>query len=109
MEEIDGFFAGDQRCYITTLYGHPTVTVFEDAIRSAEEGAVSCAYSSGMAAIHAALFACELTPGATVLASQDLYGATTNLLLTVFGSFVISTVAADFLDRGEDSAKASET
>jgi cystathionine beta-lyase/cystathionine gamma-synthase len=49
-----------------------------------------------MAALHAALFACELKPGAVVLASQDLYGATTNLLLTVFGSFGIKTVTADF-------------
>jgi cystathionine beta-lyase/cystathionine gamma-synthase len=49
-----------------------------------------------MAAVHAALFACELSPGATVLASQDLYGATTNLLLTVFGSLGVKTATADF-------------
>jgi cystathionine gamma-synthase/methionine-gamma-lyase len=33
-----------------------------------------------------------------VLASQDLYGATTNLLLNVFGSFGVKTVSADFND-----------
>jgi cystathionine beta-lyase/cystathionine gamma-synthase len=108
MEEIDRVFAGDQPGYIYTRYGNPTVTVFEDAIRIAEDGATACAYSSGMAALHAALFACELTPGATVLASQDLYGATTNLLQTVFGSFGIKTITADFSDLDGLRVKANE-
>lgn len=109
MAEIDQVFAGEKPGYVYTRHGNPTITAFEDAIRRVEGGAVSCAYSSGMAAIHAALFACELTPGATVLASQDLYGATTNLLLTVFGSFGVKTVTADFSDLDEVHAKASET
>src|SRR5260370_31581252 len=109
MAEIDQVFEGEKPGYVYTRHGNPTVTALEDALRSVEGGAVSCAYSSGMAAIHAALFACELTPGATVLASQDLYGATTNLLLTVFGSFGIKTVTADFSDLDEVRAKASET
>ena len=33
-----------------------------------------------------------------VLASQDIYGATTNLLFTIFGSFGVKTVTADFSD-----------
>jgi cystathionine gamma-synthase/methionine-gamma-lyase len=109
MAEIDQVFAGEKPGYVYTRHGNPTVTALEDALRTIEEGAVSCAYSSGMAAIHAALFACELTPGATVLASQDLYGATTSLLLTVFGSFGIKTVTADFSDLDEVRAKAAET
>jgi cystathionine beta-lyase/cystathionine gamma-synthase len=108
MAEIDQVFAGEKAGYVYTRHGNPTVTALEDAVRRVEGGAVSCAYSSGMAAIHAALFACELTPGATVLASQDLYGATTNLLLNVFGSFGIKTVTADFSDLDEVGAKASE-
>src|SRR6266852_4844766 len=74
MEEIDKVFAGERAGYIYTRYGNPTVTALEAAIRTIEGGATACGYSSGMAALHAALFACELTPGATVLASQDLYG-----------------------------------
>jgi cystathionine beta-lyase/cystathionine gamma-synthase len=109
MAEIDQVFAGEKPGYVYTRHGNPTVTALEDALRTIEGGAVSCAYSSGMAAIHAALFACELTPGATVLASQDLYGATTNLLLTVFGSFGIKTVTADFSNLDEVRAKAAET
>jgi cystathionine beta-lyase/cystathionine gamma-synthase len=64
----------------------------------AEEGATACVYGSGMAALHAALLACDLRAGSTVLASQDVYGATTNLLFTVLSSFGVKTVATDFSD-----------
>src|SRR5947209_20315963 len=80
MAEIDQVFAGDKAGYIYTRYGNPTVNAFAEAMRVAEGGATACAYSSGMAPLHAALFACELSPGAVVLASQDLYGPTTHLL-----------------------------
>src|SRR5229473_1296614 len=109
MEEIDKVFAGEKAGYIYTRYGNPTVTALEAAIRTIEGGATACAYSSGMAALHAALFACELTPGATVLASQDLYGATTSLLQTIFGSLGIKTVMADFSELDALRARAAET
>jgi cystathionine beta-lyase/cystathionine gamma-synthase len=108
MEEIDQVFAGDKPGYIYTRYGNPTVNAFADAIRIAEAGATACAYSSGMAALHAALLACELSPGAVVLASQDLYGATTNLLQTIFGSLGIKTITTDFSDLDAVRAKAHE-
>src|SRR6185295_1052486 len=108
MDEIDRVFAGDLPGYVYTRYGNPTVAVFEDAIRSIEGGATACAYASGMAAVHAALFACELSPGSVVLASQDLYGATTNLLLNIFGPFGIRAVFADFSDLNNIRARAEE-
>jgi cystathionine beta-lyase/cystathionine gamma-synthase len=109
MAEIDKVFAGEKAGYIYTRYGNPTVTALEAAIRTIEAGVTACAYSSGMAALHAALFACELTPGATVLASQDLYGATTSLLQTIFGSLGIKTVTADFSEPDGLRAKVAET
>jgi cystathionine beta-lyase/cystathionine gamma-synthase len=108
MEEIDQVFAGEKPGYIYTRYGNPTVNAFAEAVRTAEDGATACAYSSGMAALHAALFACELSPGATVLASQDLYGATTSQLQTIFGSFGIKTITADFSDLDGLRARANE-
>jgi cystathionine beta-lyase/cystathionine gamma-synthase len=108
MAEIDQVFAGDKPGYIYTRYGNPTVNAFAEAMRTAEAGATACAYSSGMAALHAALFACELSPGAVVLASQDLYGATTNLLQTIFGSFGIKTITVDFSDLDTVRAQANE-
>jgi cystathionine gamma-synthase/methionine-gamma-lyase len=108
MTEIDQVFAGDKAGFIYTRYGNPTVNAFAEAMRVAEDGVTACAYSSGMAALHAALFACELSPGAVVLASQDLYGATTSLLQTIFGSFGIKTVTADFSDLEAVRVKANE-
>src|SRR2546427_317156 len=108
MEEIDKVFGGELPGYIYTRYGNPTVTALETAIQVIEAGATACAYSSGMAALHASLISCELSSGATVLASQDLYGATTNLLQTIFGSFGIKTVTVDFANLEEVRSKARE-
>jgi cystathionine beta-lyase/cystathionine gamma-synthase len=108
MDQMDKVFGGEIPGYVYTRHGNPTVAVLEEVIREVEGGATACAYASGMAALHAALFACELSPGATVLASQDLYGATTNLLLTIFGSFGIKTVTVDFDDLTGLRAKTRE-
>jgi cystathionine beta-lyase/cystathionine gamma-synthase len=108
MDEMDKVFAGELPGYVYTRHGNPTITVLEDVIRLIESGAVARAYGSGMAALHAALFACELSPGSIVLASQDLYGATTNLLLNIFGVFGIKSVFVDFSDLTQLRAKADE-
>jgi cystathionine gamma-synthase/methionine-gamma-lyase len=108
MQEIDQVFGGEKAGYIYTRYGNPTIGALEQAMREIEDGATACAYSTGMAAIHAALLACDLKAGSTVLASQDLYGATTSLLLTVFTSFGVKTVTADFSDLSAVREKARE-
>src|ERR1051326_2876356 len=108
MDEIDKVFAGEAPDYIYTRYANPTVAAFEQVMRTIEGGATACAYGSGMAALHAALFACELSPGSVELASQDLYGATTNLLLNIFGSFGIKSIFTDFSDVESLRAKAQE-
>ncbi|HEX8151348.1 MAG TPA: PLP-dependent aspartate aminotransferase family protein [Pyrinomonadaceae bacterium] len=108
MVEVDRVFSGEDAGFVYTRYGNPTTAALEEALRLLEGGAAACAYATGMAALHAALFACELRPGSTVLASQDLYGATTELLYTVFGSFGVNTVTADFTRPGELREKARE-
>jgi cystathionine gamma-synthase/methionine-gamma-lyase len=108
MDQMDKVFGGELPGYVYTRHGNPTVTILEDAMRVIESGDTARAYGSGMAALHAALFACELSPGAVVLASQDLYGATTNLLLNIFGAFGIKTAFTDFSDLDALRAKANE-
>lgn len=98
MQEIDQVFSGEKQGFIYTRYGNPTVAALEEAVREVEEGATACAYSTGMAAVHAALIACDLKAGSTVLASQDLYGATTALLNNVLANFGVKTVHIDFSD-----------
>src|ERR1051325_925064 len=108
MDQMDRVFGGEIPGYVYTRHGNPTVSVLEDAMCAIENGAIARAYGSGMAALHATLFACELSPGSVVLPSQDLYGATTSLLLTIFGSFGIKTVFADFNNLDELRSKTLE-
>ncbi|HEY8225197.1 MAG TPA: PLP-dependent aspartate aminotransferase family protein [Pyrinomonadaceae bacterium] len=108
MDEIDQVFGGEIDGFIYTRYGNPTVTALEDAMRQVEDGAVANAYSTGMAAVHAALFACDVTSGVTVLASQDLYGATTNLLNVVFSSFGVRSIHTDYTDLAKVQSIARE-
>ena len=108
MQEIDDVFAGQKQGFIYTRYGNPTTAALEEAVRDLEEGATACAYATGMAAVHAALIACDLKTGSTVLASQDLYGATTNLLNNVLANFGVKTTHIDFSDIAAVRDKTSE-
>jgi cystathionine gamma-synthase/methionine-gamma-lyase len=108
MAEMDQVLGGEKTGFVYTRYGNPTIAAFENAMRQVEEGAVANAYATGMAAIHAALIACDLGSGVTVLASQDLYGATSNLLNNIFRSFGVNTVTTDFANLEKVQALARE-
>jgi cystathionine gamma-synthase/methionine-gamma-lyase len=108
MADADAVLGGEKPGYIYTRYGNPTVAALEQAILSLEGGVAACAFASGMAALHAALLACELSPGSVILASRDLYGATLDLLVRIFGQFDVKTVTADFSDLPALAAKAQE-
>lgn len=108
MADMDRAFSGELAGYVYTRHGNPTVASFERTMLALEGGFGACAFGSGMAALHAALLACELRPGATILASQDLYGATLSLLLKVLSMFDVEAVLVDFANTGELAAKARE-
>lgn len=109
MREMDEVFSGEGGDYVYSRYGNPTVAALEDALTEIEAGKVTVAYASGMAAIHAGLMACELAPGSLVLASQDLYGASFDLLYKIFGTLGIKTKTADFNDLDALKTKVEET
>ncbi len=108
MEDVDRIVGGEVSDYIYSRYGNPTVAAFEEAMAAIEHGKFAFAYGSGMAALHAALLACELSSGSVVLASRDLYGSTFELLYTIFGAFGVKTVTEDFTDLAALRAKAFE-
>jgi len=108
MEDIDRIVEGEETGFVYSRYGNPTVAALEAAMAEIERGKFACAFGSGMAALHAALLACELAPASVVLASQDLYGASLELLRTVFGAFGVRTVTADFSDLENLRLKARE-
>ena len=108
LEDVDRIVEGEVNDFVYSRYGNPTVAAFEEAIADIENGKFAFAFGSGMAAIHAALLACELSRGSVVLASNDLYGATLELLYTVFGPFGVKVVTEDFGNLAALRAKAFE-
>jgi cystathionine gamma-synthase/methionine-gamma-lyase len=98
MEDLDGIFAGTRRGYVYTRYGNPTVTALEEAVAALEEGDAALAFSSGMAAIQAALLAVGARAGSTVVAAQDIYGATYALLDGLMRSQGVTTRFVDMAD-----------
>ncbi|HMQ02561.1 MAG TPA: PLP-dependent aspartate aminotransferase family protein [Pyrinomonadaceae bacterium] len=108
VEEIDRIVEGEASGFVYSRYGNPTVAALEDAMAEIENGSFAIAYGSGMAAVHGALLACEISNGSTVLASQDLYGSTLELLYTVFAPFGVKTITEDFRDLSALRARAYE-
>jgi len=110
MAEVDKVFGGEMPGYVYSRYANPTLTALENAVHALEGGFAASAFGSGMAALHAALLACDIAPGVTVLASQDLYGATIGLLNNVFTSFGVDTIMVDYSDLNalEQKARASK-
>jgi cystathionine beta-lyase/cystathionine gamma-synthase len=79
-------------------YGNPTVASLEEVMAVAEGGHGAVAFGSGMAALHAALLAAGLAPGESVLAANNLYGASTGLLRKIFAPWGVRIILRDLTD-----------
>lgn len=97
---LDGVLGDTQPGYVYARYANPTVTAVEQAVAALEGAAATVAFSSGMAALHAALLLCELESGSVVLAGSDLYGASHTLLSTLLGGFGVEARFVDMTDNG---------
>lgn len=97
-QTLDDVFSGARPGYVYGRYGNPTVTALETAVNALEGTAATAAFSSGMAALHAALLLCEPEPGSVVLAGSDLYGASHTLLATLLGQFNVLVRFVDMTD-----------
>jgi cystathionine gamma-synthase/methionine-gamma-lyase len=80
MDALDEVFAGTREGYVYARYGSPTLAALEEAVATLEAGEAALAFASGMAAIHATLLALGAGSGSTIVAAQDIYGATYTLL-----------------------------
>ncbi|HXZ05568.1 MAG TPA: PLP-dependent aspartate aminotransferase family protein [Ktedonobacteraceae bacterium] len=98
-ELLDRAFSGSTQsgepAYVYARQGNPNAQTLEKVLTLAEKGAGAVVFSSGMAAIHAALLAAGLAPGSKILAAQDLYGPTIGMLRTVFVPAGIEVVLHD--------------
>ena len=108
IETTDRILGGEQEGYSYARYDNPTVVAFEEALGSLEGSGRAFAFASGMAAMHAALAAAELGPGATVLAAEQLYGSTATLLLQIFGANGVEVRFVDVNDLGAVEKKVAE-
>jgi cystathionine beta-lyase/cystathionine gamma-synthase len=111
IETTDRVLGGEEPGYSYTRWGNPTVVALEEALASLEApegGARAFVFASGMAAMHAALTAAELSSGATVLAAEQLYGSTATLLMQIFGPSGVEVRFVDAYDLGAVAKKVAE-
>ena len=98
IETMDAIFSGERPGYVYSRYGNPTVSGLERAVATLEGSETTVAFASGMAAIHATLLALDVVSGSAVVAAQDLYGATSTLLTTVFARQGVNVRLVDMTD-----------
>lgn len=97
LEVMDTALAGEEGRYVYTRYGNPTTTALETAIANLEGTVSAVSFASGMAALHASIMT-SITPGATVLATSDLYGATFGMLSGFIQEWGCALELVDFTD-----------
>jgi cystathionine beta-lyase/cystathionine gamma-synthase len=99
LEHMDAALGGAEGKYVYTRYGNPTTTALETVIADLEGTTSAVAFASGMAAVHAAIVT-SVEPGAAILASQDLYGATYSMLSGYMRDWGCTVEFVDMLDLG---------
>ena len=100
-------FKGETPGYVYTRMGNPTVMALEGKINALEGGrwkldhpddvVATLAFSSGMAAIAAAIMACAHA-GDTILMGDVVYGATEHLCSNVLNNYGVTTVEVHMSD-----------
>jgi cystathionine beta-lyase/cystathionine gamma-synthase len=96
--DLDSVFGNEREGYVYSRYGNPTVAALEAALAALEGTEAAMALGSGMAALHAALLLAGVGPGARVVASRDLYGATYALLGGLFRQLGAQVAFVDIAD-----------
>lgn len=94
-QAFSGLLPSGEPAYVYGRQGNPNAQTLEEILAQAEGGVGAVVFSSGMAAIHAALLAAGLTPGMKILAAQDLYGTTITLLRSIFIPAGVEVVLRD--------------
>jgi cystathionine gamma-synthase/methionine-gamma-lyase len=109
IEALDRVFAGEEQGQSYGRHDNPTRNALADLVNELEGGAGAVACSSGMSAIYLAVLAALLDRPKRVVAANMLYGATTNLLMSVFGPMGVETTLADPCDAAAFAEAIAET
>ena len=96
-EQLDRGF--EQGGYVYTRFANPTTAAFERAVALLEGADAAVAFSSGMAALHAAVLACLDRPDGLLLAARDCYGGTEALIRGPLARVGVRHRLVDFQDE----------
>ena len=97
LDELEGYFQGESP-YLYTRYGNPNTDELGSALAALEGAEDGVASSSGMSAILASILA-VLTHGDHIVACDDLYGGTYQLLDQELRHFGITVSFVSFSDE----------
>ena len=109
MEQLDRVFGREEQGPSYARYDNPTVSALQDLVNELEGGHATLACSSGMMALHLSVLAALVDRPKRVVAGHVLYGATTHMLMTVFGALGVETTFADASDLPAFEAAIAET
>src|SRR5258708_963767 len=98
VSQLDRIFGREEEGPAYARYGNPTVTALQDLVNELEGGHGALATASGMMALHLAVLAALVDRPKRVVAGDVLYGATTQMLMTVFGALGVETTFVDPCD-----------
>lgn len=98
MDEWLSVARGDTEGHIYSRNSNPTVSVFEEKLRTLEGGEAATSFSTGMAAISGTLHTL-LSPGDRVVSIKDTYGGTTKIFLEFLPQLNIDVTLCDTHDH----------
>lgn len=98
MEQLDRVFGHEEEGYCYARHENPSAAALEELVTALEGGHGGLACGSGMAAVHAAVATALMDRRKSIVAAHALYGATVNLLMTVFDSAGVSVRFVDMCD-----------
>lgn len=87
-------FSGEDKGYIYTRIGNPTITELEDAVAKLEHGFGGIAVSSGMAAVNTVYLA-FLGQGKHLVAHNALYGPSRGIMENLYPRFGVESTFVD--------------
>jgi cystathionine beta-lyase/cystathionine gamma-synthase len=98
LDQLDRVFSLQESGPSYARYDNPTRSALEELIRELESGAGALACASGMAGLHMAVLGALMDRPKRVVAANMMYGATTSMLMNIFGPMGVDTAQADPCD-----------